>query len=480
MALGAVRKITRGPKPARALRELGLKPDLAAAQPTTAGIIASLRGEALGGRRIAVQLYGREPNRPLVEFLAGAGAQVSTVAPYVYADATDDAAVRALIGRLSAGGIDAIAFTSTPQVERLFAVGPDAEVRARPAADPRRRRRPGGGRGAAASWRGSPPHARRVLFPEAAHRGARRGAAHAGLNRLPALRRAPRGPQIRWRRGGDVCEHAPHRGGGWCGELENNDMKMEARTELTLRGLILGVLITLVFTAANVYFGLKAGLTFATSIPAAVISMAVLRAFSGATIQENNIVQTVASAAGTLSSIIFVLPGLVMIGWWTGFPYWVCFAICLFGGTLGVMYSIPLRRALVTQSDLPYPEGVACAEVLKVGSGEHGSGVEESRAGLSALLWGSVVSGAFSLITATRILASDVIRNFRVGRARGLGLRPLPVVRAVWGRASHRLVVRPGDAGGRAHRLGLGRAALLGAIGERGKPRPGGDRCPRP
>ena len=189
----------------------------------------------------------------------------------------------------------------------------------------------------------------------------------------------------------------------------------ELRAELTLRGLILGVLITLVFTAANVYFGLKAGLTFATSIPAAVISMAVLRALSGATIQENNIVQTVASAAGTLSSIIFVLPGMIMIGWWSGFPYWISCAICVFGGILGVMYSIPLRRALVTQSDLPYPEGVACAEVLKVGSGEHGAGLEESRAGLSALLWGSIISGAFSLITATRVLASDVARNFRVG-----------------------------------------------------------------
>jgi putative OPT family oligopeptide transporter len=189
----------------------------------------------------------------------------------------------------------------------------------------------------------------------------------------------------------------------------------ESQAELTLRSLILGVLITLVFTAANVYFGLKAGLTFATSIPAAVISMAVLRALRGTSIRENNIVQTVASAAGTISSIIFVLPGMVMIGWWTGFPYWVSFAICAFGGILGVMYSIPLRRALVSQSDLPYPEGVACAEVLKVGSGEHGAGVEESRAGLSALLWGSVVSGAFSLITATRILASDVARNFRVG-----------------------------------------------------------------
>ncbi|HEV3179243.1 MAG TPA: oligopeptide transporter, OPT family [Steroidobacteraceae bacterium] len=192
-------------------------------------------------------------------------------------------------------------------------------------------------------------------------------------------------------------------------------MSTETRAELTLRGLVLGVLITVVFTAANVYFGLKAGLTFATSIPAAVISMAVLRAFRAATLQENNIVQTVASAAGTLSSIIFVLPGMVIIGWWVGFPYLVSCAICVFGGILGVMYSIPLRRALVTHSDLPYPEGVACAEVLKVGSGEHGAGVEESRAGLSALLWGSVISGAFSLITATRIFAADVARNFRVG-----------------------------------------------------------------
>jgi putative OPT family oligopeptide transporter len=195
---------------------------------------------------------------------------------------------------------------------------------------------------------------------------------------------------------------------------EKSDMK-ELRAELTVRGLILGVLITLIFTAANVYFGLKAGLTFATSIPAAVISMAALRKVRGATIQENNIVQTVASAAGTLSSIIFVLPGMVMIGWWTGFPYWVSCAICVFGGILGVMYSIPLRRALVTHSDLPYPEGVACAEVLKCGSGEQGGGVEETRAGLAALVWGSVISGAFALLTATRIFASDVARNFRVG-----------------------------------------------------------------
>ncbi|MGO1963625.1 MAG: OPT family oligopeptide transporter, partial [Corynebacterium sp.] len=123
--------------------------------------------------------------------------------------------------------------------------------------------------------------------------------------------------------------------------------------ELTLRAVILGGLITLVFTAANVYLGLKVGLTFATSIPAAVISMAVLRRMQNHSITENNIVQTIASAAGTLSAIIFVLPGLIMIGWWTGFPYWTTMLVCLIGGVLGVMYSIPLRRALVTGSDLP-------------------------------------------------------------------------------------------------------------------------------
>src|SRR6201994_5039990 len=139
--------------------------------------------------------------------------------------------------------------------------------------------------------------------------------------------------------------------------------------ELTFRGLVLGVLITLVFTAANVYLGLRVGLTFATSIPAAVISMAVLSLFKNSTILENNIVQTVASAAGTLSAIIFVLPGLVIIGWWTGFPFWESFLICLSGGVLGVLFTIPLRRALVTNSDLPYPEGVAAAEVLRVGAG---------------------------------------------------------------------------------------------------------------
>src|SRR6185503_11404710 len=178
-------------------------------------------------------------------------------------------------------------------------------------------------------------------------------------------------------------------------------------------------IITALFTAANVYFGLKAGITFSTSIPAAVISMAILRSFRGATMQENNIVQTVASAAGTLSSIIFVLPGLVIVGWWTGFPFWVSFTVCAAGGILGVMYTIPLRRALVTQSDLPYPEGIACAEVLKCGPGRDCNDEDEQvaagDAGLKALVWGSVVSAGFYVIVQTRVFASDLVRYFRVG-----------------------------------------------------------------
>jgi len=188
--------------------------------------------------------------------------------------------------------------------------------------------------------------------------------------------------------------------------------------ELTARGLILGALITTVFTAANVYLGLKVGLTFASSIPAAVISMAILSAVKDSTILENNIVQTVASAAGTLSSIIFTLPGLVIVGWWTGFPFWQSFLICVSGGILGVLFTIPLRRALVTTSDLPYPEGVAAAEVLKVGSAQRGEAKDstgEAREGLTAVILGSVASAGLAIVTATRIAAGEVTGFFRIG-----------------------------------------------------------------
>lgn len=192
------------------------------------------------------------------------------------------------------------------------------------------------------------------------------------------------------------------------------DSSLKAPAELSLRGLVLGVLITLVFTAANVYLGLKVGLTFASSIPAAVISMAVLSWFKGATILENNIVQTVASAAGTLSAIIFVLPGLIIVGWWTGFPFWTSFAVCAAGGVLGVLYTIPLRRALVTNSDLPYPEGVAAAEVLKVGADVRQGAAGEAREGLLAVIYGSLASAGLALLAATRVAAGEVQNYVRV------------------------------------------------------------------
>ena len=192
------------------------------------------------------------------------------------------------------------------------------------------------------------------------------------------------------------------------------DESEPARVELTVRGVVLGVLITLVFTAASVYLGLRVGITFATSISAAVISMAVLKAFKGSTIWENNIVQTIASAAGTLSSVIFVLPGLVLIGWWEGFHFWASFGVCVVGGVLGVMYTIPLRRALVTNSNLPYPEGVAAAAVLQVGAGTRSDEADsEGRAGLLTIIVGSVVSALYAALVAAKLFATEVGAYFR-------------------------------------------------------------------
>jgi uroporphyrinogen-III synthase len=124
-ALGRVRKITRGPKPARALHEVQLRSDLPAAPPTSQGVMDTLAGETLVGRRIGLQLYGSEPNEPLVRFLEGRGAAVRTVAPYIYAPASDEDRVIQLVGRLGDGGVDVIAFTSASQVDRLFAVARD-------------------------------------------------------------------------------------------------------------------------------------------------------------------------------------------------------------------------------------------------------------------------------------------------------------------------------------------------------------------
>lgn len=172
--------------------------------------------------------------------------------------------------------------------------------------------------------------------------------------------------------------------------LDTSDLK-----EITFRGIFLGILITLVFTASNVYLGLKVGLTFSSSIPAAVISMAVLSLFSRSSILENNMVQTQASAAGTLSATIFVLPALLMVGYWQSFPFWQTMMICGAGGMLGVVFSIPLRRTMIVNSDLPYPEGVAAAEILKVAHDNEG----KSESGAKRILWGSIVASIITFIT---------------------------------------------------------------------------------
>jgi len=200
-----------------------------------------------------------------------------------------------------------------------------------------------------------------------------------------------------------------------------NSAALSNPREITIRGIFLGILITLVFTAAQVYLGLKVGLTFATSIPAAVISMALLSAFKNATIQENNIVQTIASAAGTLASVIFVLPGLLMVGWWAHVPFWPTFGACAIGGVLGVMYTVPLRRALVSQSTLPYPEGVAAAEVLKVGTATR-EGAKEGKAGLQAVLLGAIASAVMAAGAAAKLMAAELTFYFRTGAAGATGI----------------------------------------------------------
>lgn len=173
--------------------------------------------------------------------------------------------------------------------------------------------------------------------------------------------------------------------------------KKQNLPELTLRGLILGSILTIIFTASNVYLGLKVGLTFSSSIPAVVISMAVFSLFKTSNILENNMVQTQASAAGTLSSVIFVIPGLFMCGYWSEFPLWQTFMICLCGGGLGVLFTIPLRRTMVVESKLAYPEGRAAAEILKVANKDQSS--KKGKQGIKEIALGSFIAAIFSLLS---------------------------------------------------------------------------------
>lgn len=161
--------------------------------------------------------------------------------------------------------------------------------------------------------------------------------------------------------------------------------------EVTLKGLLLGLVLAVLLGAANTYLGLKAGLTVAASIPAAVVSLAVLKAFRRRTILENNIVQTIASAGTSVASgAIFTIPALVILGHWQRLHYWETTFIVIVGGLLGVLFSVPIRRALVVEERLPFPEGQATGEVLKAG--------EAGGTGIGALALGGVLGAVYKVL----------------------------------------------------------------------------------
>ncbi len=175
--------------------------------------------------------------------------------------------------------------------------------------------------------------------------------------------------------------------------------------ELTPKAILLGIALAVVLGAANMYVGLKVGLTVAASIPAAVISMGILRRFKNSNILENNIVQTAASSGESAAAgLIFTLPALIVMGLWTDYEILPTMAITLIGGVLGVLFTVPLRRAFVVEAKLPYPEGVACAQVLE--SGERGgrgvavlaggilTGAVYNFMGLGLTLWEGTLEGA--------------------------------------------------------------------------------------
>src|SRR5271165_1875634 len=176
------------------------------------------------------------------------------------------------------------------------------------------------------------------------------------------------------------------------GAAPSSALSISPAPQLTLKAIVLSVILTVILASANAYVGLFAGLTVATAIPAAVISMAVLPLFGKANILENNIVATGASAGSSIASgAIFTLPALILLHHWSTFDYWWTVAIVGLGGLLGVLFSVPLRRTLIIEQKLKFPEGVAAAEVLKVGA--------NPGAGAKFLGLASVVGGLFKLVT---------------------------------------------------------------------------------
>ncbi|MEL6389458.1 MAG: oligopeptide transporter, OPT family [Bacteroidota bacterium] len=160
--------------------------------------------------------------------------------------------------------------------------------------------------------------------------------------------------------------------------------------ETTIKAFVLGALLSMLLSAANAYLGLFAGLTVSASIPAAVLSMAILRLFKNHNILENNIVQTAASAGESLAAgVIFTFPALVLMGYWDRFDYWETVLIALSGGVLGVLFTVPLRSALIVKQKLQFPEGVATSEVLKTG--------EKGGKAVKYLIQGSLIGAGVKL-----------------------------------------------------------------------------------
>jgi len=174
--------------------------------------------------------------------------------------------------------------------------------------------------------------------------------------------------------------------------------------EVTFRALILGVILAVVLAASSTYVGLKIARTIAASIPAALISMLVLRRFRNANILENNMVQTIASAGETVAAgVIFTLPALVIMGYWQAFDYFQTVLITMIGGLLGVLFSIPLRRSMLLKENLPYPEGIATGEVLKVGE-------DGNKRSAKILLTSSFLSALFSFLQSGLKIVSEQVQ----------------------------------------------------------------------
>jgi putative OPT family oligopeptide transporter len=189
--------------------------------------------------------------------------------------------------------------------------------------------------------------------------------------------------------------------------------------EITIKAVVLSVILAAVLAAANAYLGLFAGMTVSASIPAAVASMAILRLFNQSNILENNIVQTAASSGEALAAgVIFTIPALLLVGYWSDFDYWQTALIATVGGLLGVLFTIPLRRALIVTARLRFPEGVATAEVLKVAAPDRrDAGAAESTSDFRSLLSAALLGGAVKFgESGVRLWAESLEGAAQVGR----------------------------------------------------------------